>query len=204
MFRKKILRFAQFFVPLQAVMTPEEYIQLKAFARQDGALLSLLWIGSFACYIQGLTSPILAFAALLLATLSPFFAASRLRHFRDYAREGFITFKRGYAYTVMSFFYAGLLMAVAVYVYFEFLDHGYLLSVYSSVMESEEGKRVLEMSGMKEEMKQGLQDLYNMRPIDYAVNMLTVIIMTGFVLALPIAALLRRDEVASEKVRTEE
>ena len=57
---------------------------------------------------------------------------------------------------------------------------------------------------MKEEMKQGLQDLYNMRPIDYAVNMLTVIIMTGFVLALPIAALLRRDEVASEKVRTEE
>ena len=185
-------------------MTPEEYIQLKAFARQDGALLSLLWIGSFACYIQGLTSPILALAALLLATLSPFFAASRLRHFRDYAREGLITFKRGYAYTVMSFFYAGLLMAAVVFVYFEFMDNGYLLSVYSSVMESEEGKRVLEMSGMKEEMKQGLQDLYRMRPIDYAVNMLTVIIMTGFILGLPIAALLRRDEVASEKVRTEE
>ena len=185
-------------------MTPEEYIQLKAFARQDGALLSLLWIGSFACYIKGLSSPALAFAALMLVTLSPFFAASRLRHFRDYAREGFITFKRGYAYTVMSFFYAGLLMAAAVYVYFEFMDNGYLLSVYSSVMDSEEGKRVLEMSGMKEEMKQGLQELYNMRPIDYAVNMLTVIIMTGFILGLPIAALLRRDEVASEKVRTEE
>ena len=46
-------------------MTPEEYIQLKAFARQDGAMLSLLWIGSFACYIKGLSSPTLAFAALL-------------------------------------------------------------------------------------------------------------------------------------------
>jgi hypothetical protein len=173
-------------------MTPEEYIQLKAFARQDGAMLSLLWIGSFACYIKGLSSPTLAFAALLLMTLSPFFAASRLRHFRDYAREGFITFKRGYAYTVMSFFYAGLLMAMAIYVYFEFMDHGYLLGMYSSVMDSEEGKRVLEMSGMKEQMAQGLQDLYNMRPIDYAVNMLTAIIMTGLVLALPIAALVQK------------
>jgi hypothetical protein len=181
-------------------MTPEEYIQLKAFARQDGALLSLLWIGSFACYIQGLSSPALAFAALLLVTLSPFFAASRLRHFRDYAREGFITFKRGYAYTVMSFFYAGLLMAAAVYVYFEFMDNGYLLGVYSSVMDSEEGKRVLEMSGMKEEMKQGLQDLYNMRPIDFSVNILTAIIFTGFVLGLPIAALLQRKVTSNDSL----
>ncbi len=181
-------------------MTPEEYIQLKAFARQDGAMLSLLWIGSFACYIKGLSSPTLAFAALLLMTLSPFFAASRLRHFRDYAREGFITFKRGYAYTVMSFFYAGLLMAAAIYVYFEFMDNGYLLSVYSSVMDSEEGKRVLEMSGMKAEMEQGLQDLYNMRPIDFSVNILTAIIFTGFVLGLPIAALLQRKVTSNESL----
>ena len=181
-------------------MTPEEYIQLKAFARQDGAMLSLLWIGSFACYIKGLSSPTLAFAALLLMTLSPFFAASRLRHFRDYAREGFITFKRGYAYTVMSFFYAGLLMAAAIYVYFEFMDNGYLLSVYSSVMDSEEGKRVLEMSGMKEQMMQGLQDLYEMRPIDFSVNILTAIIFTGFVLGLPIAALLQRKVTSNESL----
>ncbi len=83
-------------------------------------------------------------------------------------------------------------MAMAIYVYFEFMDHGYLLGMYSSVMDSEEGKRVLEMSGMKEQMAQGLQDLYNMRPIDYAVNMLTAIIMTGLVLALPIAALVQK------------
>ena len=163
-------------------------------------MLSLLWIGSFACYIKGLSSPTLAFAALLLMTLSPFFAASRLRHFRDYAREGFITFKRGYAYTVMSFFYAGLLMAAAIYVYFEFMDNGYLLSVYSSVMDSEEGKRVLEMSGMKEQMMQGLQDLYNMRPIDFSVNILTAIIFTGFVLGLPIAALLQRKVTSNESL----
>ena len=150
-------------------MTPIEYVQLRAFARQDGALLSLLWIGSFACYIQGLTYPSLGMAAILLAIMSPFFAANRLRHFRDYAREGFITFKRGYAYTVMSYFYAGL-----------------------------------ELYGMKDQMQQEMQALYDMRPIDFAVNMLTISIMAGFFLGLPIAALMRREGEASEKVNSEQ
>ena len=200
-------------------MTPIEYVQLRAFARQDGALLSLLWIGSFACYIQGLTYPSLGMAAILLAIMSPFFAANRLRHFRDYAREGFITFKRGYAYTVMSYFYAGLLgyaytvmsyfyagllLAVAIYVYFEYMDNGYLLGVLSSVMASEEGKKVLELYGMKDQMQQEMQALYDMRPIDFAVNMLTISIMAGFFLGLPIAALMRREGEASEEVNSEQ
>ena len=107
-------------------MTPEEYIQLKAFARQDGALLSLLWIGGFICYIQGMTNPLLGMLAIILIVISPFFVARRLRHFRDYAREGFISFGRGYAFTVLTFFYAGLLLAAALYVYFAFIDQGYL------------------------------------------------------------------------------
>ena len=77
-------------------MTPEDYKQLKAFARQDGALLSLLWIGAMICYIQGLSSPILGMIAILLIVASPFYAANRLRHFRDEAREGIISFMRAY------------------------------------------------------------------------------------------------------------
>lgn len=181
-------------------MTPLEYKQLKAFARQDGALLSLLWIGSFACYIQGLSSPALAMAAVLLVIISPFYAATRLRHFRDYAREGIITFKRGYAYTVMSFFYAALLLAAAIYVYFEFMDDGYVLRVYSTVMNSEEGKKILELYGMKKEMMQGLQDMHALRPIDFAVNSLTIGIMAGFFLGFPIAGTVtRRARGASEE-----
>ena len=149
-------------------MTPQEYVQLKAFARQDGALLSLLWIGALVCYIQGLTNPLLGMAALVLIVISPFYAANRLRHFRDYAREGVISFGRGYAYTVLTFFYAGLLLALALYVYFAFIDKGYLLGHFTSVVSSEEGRQVLKMYGMAEQqVKDGLQELAQMRPIDY-------------------------------------
>ncbi len=174
-------------------MTPEEYIQLKAFARQDGALLSLVWIGAFVCYIQGLTSPLMGMLALMCIVASPFYAASRLRHFRDYAREGVITFRRGYAYTVLIFFYGGLLLAAAIYVYFAFIDKGFLVGKLMEAMSSAEGQQVIKAYGMAEQLEQGLQELGNMRPIDYAINMLTLNITTGLFLGLPIAAVMQKN-----------
>lgn len=173
-------------------MTPEEYVQLKAFARQDGALLSLLWIGALFCYVKGLTNPLLGMMALVLIVVSPLYAASRLRHFRDYGREGVISFRRGYAYTVLTFFYAGLLLAAALYVYFAFIDQGFLLGKFTEMLHSEEGRQALQTYGMAEQMEAGLKELSQMRPIDYALNMLTINIMTGFLLGLPIAALMQR------------
>ena len=176
-------------------MTPEEYVQLKAFARQDGALLSMLLIGGFACYIKGMSHPLLGLVSLLLLTVSPFFAASRLRHFRDYAREGAITFMRGYAYTVLTFFYAGLLVAVAVYVYFAFLDQGYLLGKLSTILSSEEGRQMIKIYGMADQMEEGMKTLREMRPIDFSLNMLTIIILAGFLLGLPIAICIKKVKV---------
>lgn len=173
-------------------MTPEEYKQLKAFARQDGALLSLLWIGAMACYIKGLTSPMMAMAAMLLIIVSPFYAANRLRHFRDEAREGIISFMRAYGYTVFTYFYGGLLLSAAVFVYFHFLDDGYLLGQLMSILNTEAGRQVVSAYGMSQEISQSLEELSKMRPIDYALNMLTVIITTGFILGVPTAALLQR------------
>ncbi len=176
-------------------MTPEEYVQLKAFARQDGALLSLLWIGALICYIQGLTNPIMGMAAMVFIIISPFYAANRLRHFRDKARDGIISFGRGYAYTVLTFFYASLLLAAALYIYFAFIDNGYLLGKFNEMLNTEESRQILKMYGMGNQISEGLKELAAMRPIDYALNMLTFNIMTGFFLGLPIAALMRREVI---------
>jgi len=85
-------------------MTSNEYLQLKAFARQDGALLALLWVFTSSLYIIGLTNPLIGMAATFLILYTPFFVGTRLRKFRDYGREGLISFGRGYAYTVLVFF----------------------------------------------------------------------------------------------------
>ena len=152
-FLKKLLYVPKICVPLHPIMTPEEFHQLKAFARQDGALLSVLWIGSFACYILGIANPLLGTLALLLILVSPIFAANRLRHFRDGAREGVISFRRGYAYTALVFFYAAVLLAAAIYIYFAFIDNGYLLSTVNQFLMTKEGKQLIELYGMADQMQ---------------------------------------------------
>lgn len=178
-------------------MTPQEYIQLKAFARQDGILLSLLWIGALICYVQGLTNPMLSLLAMLLIVASPFLAASRLRHFRDYGREGIISFARGFAYTILIFFYGGVLFAIAIYVYFAYMDNGYLIGKIMETFSTPEGRQALQAYGFEGQLDENLKFLAEMRPIDIAVNMLTINILTGCFVGVPIAALLQRQAAKS-------
>ena len=168
-------------------MTAPEYLQLKAFARQDGALLALLWVSSFLLYIMGLSNQMLGLAAILLMLYTPLFVGSRLGKFRDFGREGLISFRRGYAYTILVFFYGGVLFAVVQYLYFAFMDQGFLLSQFSRMMNTDEARQMLQQYGMTQMMDESLQQMAATRPIDYALNMLTINISLGFILGIPIS-----------------
>ena len=173
-------------------MTAPEYIQLKAYARQDGFFLALLWIASFASYIIGLSNQMLAMAAMLMAVMSPFFVANRLRKFRDEGREGVISFGRSYAYTIFVFFYGAVLLAVAQYLYFAYMDNGYLVNSFAKMMSTDEGKMVLEQYGMTKVVDDSLAEMAATRPIDYALNILTINISLGFILGVPIGLIMQR------------
>jgi len=174
-------------------MTAPEYIQLKAYARQDGFFLSMLWTASFASYILGITSQLLAMLALALAVMTPFFVAGRLRKFRDEGRDGLISFGRSYAYTIFVFFYGAVLLAVVQFLYFAYIDDGYLLSAFTQAVSSEEGKQLIQQYGMTQAVESSLAEMGSIRPIDYALNILTVNIMIGFVLGVPISLFMYRN-----------
>ena len=176
-------------------MTAPEYVQLKAYARQDGFFLALLWTASFACYILGITNHIMEMLALALAITTPFFVAGRLRKFRDEGREGLISFGRSYAYTIFVFFYGAVLLAVVQFLYFAYMDNGYLLSSFSKMLSTEEGRALVTQYGMTQMVEEGLAEMASIRPIDYALNILTMNIMIGFVLGIPIGLVMQRSEV---------
>jgi hypothetical protein len=172
-------------------MTPAEYVQLRAFARYDGLLLSFLWILSFACYIIGLSNPSISLLVFVLVAATPFFVAIRLKAFRDYGREGVISFRRGWGYVVLTFFYAALLFAMAQYVYFAYLDQGYFLQMIQKMLDSPENEQILSQYATKDAFDQMVSDMRTVRPIDLALSVLQANILIGVVLGLPIAALMR-------------
>lgn len=95
-------------------------IQLKAFARQDGAILVLFWIASFLSYMY---SPETSWGYLFMIS-TPFVVCWRMVKFRNYALGGQMSYRRAFAYSCYVFFYAAIVFALVQYVYFRFIDQG--------------------------------------------------------------------------------
>ena len=173
-------------------MTAPEYIQLKDFARIDGALLSLLFVAACVCYVVGLTSPTYGFLALLTVVLTPVFVGMRLKRFRDDGLEGKISFLRAWFYVCLMFFYGGLLFALIQYAYLAYMDQGYMVSVITEMFSSPENAELIKKMGMADQISESLHMLQTMRPIDFALDMLTSLIMAGMLLGMPIAAVMQK------------
>ena len=180
-------------------MTPAEYIQLKAFSRQEGALLTLLWTASFVCYVVGLTQPSLGVVALLLALATPFFVSRRLGKFRDDCLEGILSFRRGWAFVIFTFFYASLLFAIVQLAYFTYMDHGQFVSQLTQLFATPENELMMKSMGMADSLNETLRMITEMRPVDLVLNIMFSNLFIGLVAGLPIAAITKREISSTTK-----
>ena len=166
--------------------TREEYEQLKAYARIDGAVVGGLWILSFAFFIGEFYNPLLGFVSVVVGTFSIVLASMRLKRYRDNVLEGVISFRRALLYGVLTYFYASLLMAAAQFIYFQFIDEGFMLSQYTEITSTPEFKTMLGAY-----MKLAMDNQASLRPIDIALQFLTMNMILGFAVSLPIAAMIK-------------
>lgn len=176
-----MLNFALYMVKVSA------FVQVKAFARQDGFFLFLLWLASFAAFVVNPTSS----WGSMLAFVTPFFVGWMLVRFRNYALSGSISFRRAFAFSVYTFFYASLLFAVAQVVYFHYLDNGALMSMLLTSVNALEP--IYRANGMSvEELRRSMTLIGQLSPIEISFVFMMQNLFVGFVLSLPIAVFGRR------------
>ena len=159
----------------------QNLVQTRAFARQDGAILGLVWIVSFA-FTMLAVKPDQSFLGLignLLLISTPFVVGKRLKSFRDYALEGTISFRRG--------FNATLLLTVVQFLWFSFMDMGpfmaLLESTYQPVMQE-----VYHLS--EAEAKATIDTILSMKPLAWASMFMITDLIVGVVLSPVIAAIM--------------
>jgi hypothetical protein len=68
------------------------------------------------------------------------------------------------------------------------------------MLSSEDGKQLVSQYGMSQMVEESLSELASIRPIDYALNILTVNIMIGFVLGIPISLFLQRSHSVNNEL----
>jgi len=171
-------------------MTNEEFRQFRAFARLDGFYLGVLFTCCFASYIWALKSPAAGLLPLILGIYVPFFAARRLRKFRDEISNGIISFRRALCYSILEFFYASLIMATAIFIYLQFIDNGFIVSFMASELAKPEMKPLLVLYNVTPEMLVSM--FAEIRAIDIAFQSITMNLIGGISVSFIIAAIVQR------------
>lgn len=162
-------------------------IQVKAFARQDGVVLALLWIVSFAATVLAPTSS----WGSLLAMATPFVVGWLLTRFRNDALSGVISFRRAFAFCCFTFFYASMIFAIAQYLYLRFFDNGMLISaLHDSMKAVDEVYRANDLS--TGDLKTGMMLILQLSPIQLAFTFMMQNIFVGFLLSFPIALICKK------------
>lgn len=120
-------------------------------------------------------------------------AAMKLRKFRDNVLGGKISFRRAYGYSILTYLYAALLFAVAQYLYFQFLDNGFLVSQYSLQASSPQMQEMMKLYGLTEQdIRFMLENIAALRPIDIALQFFSTNLMLGVFVSLPVALVMRK------------
>lgn len=170
------------------MITHESIVQAKAFSRQDGFLLSLVWIGSMASMMY---MPESSWGPLMMLS-TPFFVGWRLTSFRNNALDGVISFRRALYYTFFTFMYASLIFALAQYLYFKFLDQGRFFQMMSDAV-------VLLTEAYKQqgidpaELSTALQEAKNTSPVNMSFLFMMYNMMLGTIMSPVIAICCKKD-----------
>lgn len=181
------------------MISPSEYIQLKAFARQDGLIMGLILIAAMGCFVGSMVNPQWQMGFLLGLMAVPVVAFLRLRTFRNEICNGNISFRRAFVYVLMMMAYGCILLAAATFVYFTFFDKGLFMTTLQQNIALPEIKESFKQAGINpKDLEEQLKSIAQSRPIDFAITVFSEGVISSCFLAL-IIALLGKRKVKSEK-----
>lgn len=173
--------------------TYQEIQQITAYARIDGAIMAAIWVVSFACFIGNFYNPMLGLAFFITGASSLVVGVMRLKGFRDNVLNGIISFRRSYAYSLMTYMNAALLFALVQFLYFKFLDKGFLMTQYLKMAETKEFTDMMRVYGLTAaDLKFAMENIAALRPIEVALQFFTSNVLLGIFISLPVALVIKR------------
>lgn len=174
---------------------------MQRYAMLFGTYMGGYWILKFILFPAGLSMPFLLLLFTGLTLCVPFMGYYYTRMYRNRVCGGSIGFLHAWAFTVLMYMFAALLTAVAHYVYFRFIDHGYVINTYETMVDTIAQSGMPGMDAYIATCREALETARSVTPIDIALQMISWNVFCGSILALPTALFVmrrRRDDALAE------
>ncbi|NDV59093.1 DUF4199 domain-containing protein [Bacteroides sp. 519] len=150
----------------------ENRINLQRHAMTFGTYMGVYWIIKFVFLPLGLANPFLLLLFFGLTVAVPFIGYRYAKVFRDKICEGSIGFLQSWLFMIFMYMFAALLTAVAHYIYFRFIDNGYVVGQMTDAINA----YPTNMPGMEayiNQVKDGLDILRALSPIEITMQLLS-------------------------------
>ena len=162
------------------------------YAMLFGTYLGGYWILKFILFPLGLTIPFLSFLFMGLTICVPFMGYYYVRMYRNTACGGSISFLHAWIFTVFMYMFAALLTAMAHYIYFRFIDHGFVINAYESQIDILKQSGVPGIEAYTDVFQETLDNVKSLTPIDITMQLVSWNVFCGSLLALPTALFVMR------------
>lgn len=161
--------------------------QLVNGAMVYGTSMGLFWILKFMLVPFIFTVPLTSLCFLGLTVAVPFLGYFFVRQYRNrYCVDGRIGFMQAWMFSLLMYAFAALLVSVAHYVFFRYIDGGTMVATYRSLLD-ELQSAAPEVEAMITRCHQAADLIASMTPIDLTMQLVMNNLFYGMLLALPTA-----------------
>lgn len=176
----------------------ENRSNMQRYAMLLGTYMGGFIILKFILLPVGLSVPFLLFLFMGLTLCVPFMGYGYARMYRDRVCGGGIGFFHAWMFTTFMYMFAALLAAVAHYVYFRFIDDGYMLGVCEEMVGTLEREKVPGMEAYIGTYREALETARSVTPIEITLQMISTNVFWGMILAIPTALFVMRKRANSD------
>lgn len=164
-----------------------------AYARVYGLYMGIFWAVKFVFFPLGFSYPVFSFIFLLLTIMVPFVGAWFVKKIRDGVLDGRLGFWQAFLLSTNIYMYASLIAAIVHFIYFRFIDNGFILNFYlKSVNQMQELLGSGEAAANIEMLKANVELMGTLSPIQIVFSLLSNNVVFGLFISLLAAVFLKR------------
>lgn len=176
----------------------EDRNNLQKYAMHFGTYMGIYWVLKFILFPLGLSIPFLLFLFFGLTLGVPFMGYYYARMFRDKVCGGSIRFLQAWIFVTFVYLFAALFTSVAHYVYFQFIDHGFIVNTYTGMLNELASNEMPGMEGYISQLKEAMKTISALTPADITLQLLSQNVFYGGILAVPTALFVMRKPKSPE------
>lgn len=165
---------------------------LQEHAMRFGTMMGIFWIIKFSFLPIGFKIPLLQLLFIFMTLFVPILGYIYIRKYREHYCGGELSFIRGWVFSLYMYFFASLLTAAAHYIYFRFIDNGYLMGTYMEQLENLKSTLTGDLETSIDQLIQNLETIASMSALQLTMQLIFQNIFYGALLSLPTALLAMR------------